>query len=89
LLLLCLYEAWKRGPRKKLVALTFASGLACALIGGFVFKLALSNVTHEERTESYWGGKYGVFYEKGLRPNSPGLDHRQGQRHGRFRRRTA
>ncbi len=64
MLLLCLYLAWRSSDKKKLVVLTLASGLLCAGTGAVVYKLALSNVTQEEKTESYWGGKYGVFYEK-------------------------
>jgi Dolichyl-phosphate-mannose-protein mannosyltransferase len=64
MLLLCLLCAWRSLDKKKLVALTLASGLACAATGAVVYKLALSNVTQEEKTESYWGGKYRVFYQR-------------------------
>jgi hypothetical protein len=64
MLLLCLFRAWRSSDKRRLIALTLASGLACAAMGAVVFKLALSNVTHAEKTENYWGGKYHVFYER-------------------------
>ncbi len=64
LLLLCLAIAWKSPDKKKLVIATVLSGTLCAAGALTIFELALSNVTKEERTESYWGKKYDVFYEK-------------------------
>ncbi len=64
LLLLCLSIAWQSAERKKLVIATVLSGALCAVGAITIFELALSNVTKEERTESYWGKKYDVFYEK-------------------------
>jgi hypothetical protein len=64
LLLLCLGVAWRSQQRTRLVAATLASGALCASLGALMFELSLKNVTHEERTESYWGKKYDVFYDK-------------------------
>jgi hypothetical protein len=64
LLLLCLWFAWRSPQRKKLVAATLLSGVLCAGLGALMFHLTLSKVTKEERTESYWGKKYDVFFEK-------------------------
>lgn len=64
LLLLCLGFAWRSPQRRKLVAATLLSGALCASLGALMFHLALSKVTKEERTESYWGKKYDVFFEK-------------------------
>jgi hypothetical protein len=63
LLLLGLREAFRAdAERKKLVAATLLSGALCVGVAGGVYKLALTNVTSEKRTESYWGKKYDVFY---------------------------
>ena len=64
MLLLCLAIAWHSAERRKLVTATLLSGALCA--GGAItmYELSLSKVTHEERTETYWGKKYDVFYEK-------------------------
>lgn len=64
LLLLCLWIAWRSPQRKQWVAATVISGVLCAGAGATMFKLSLNKVTKEERTESYWGKKYDVFYEK-------------------------
>jgi hypothetical protein len=64
LLLLCLGIAWRSPQRKKLVAATLLSGALCASLGALMFHLTLSKVTREDRTESYWGKKYDVFFEK-------------------------
>jgi hypothetical protein len=63
LLLLGLREALRAdGERKKLLAVTLLSGALCVGVAGGVYKLALTNVTSEKRTENYWGKKYDVFY---------------------------
>ena len=47
-----------------LIAATLLSGVLCAAVAGGVYKVALTNVTNEKRTENYWGKKYDVFYRK-------------------------
>lgn len=64
LLLLCLWIAWRSPQRKQWVLATLVSGALCAGAGATVFAISLHKVTKEERTESYWGKKYDVFYEK-------------------------
>ncbi len=64
LLLLCLGCAWRSPQRRKLVAATLLSGALCASLGALMFHLSLSKVTKEDRTETYWGKKYDVFFEK-------------------------
>jgi hypothetical protein len=64
LLLLCLGTAWRSPERRKQVGATLLSGALCAGLGLLMFQLSLKKVTHEERTENYWGQKYDVFYEK-------------------------
>jgi len=67
LLLLCLLIAWQsqeQKQRRQLVIATLLSGVVCAAGAITIFELSLNKVTHEERTESYWGKKYDVFYEK-------------------------
>jgi hypothetical protein len=62
LLLLALRLAWRSGARRNLVLATVLTGALCAGLAGGVYKLALSKVTTEEKTEDYWGKKYDVFY---------------------------
>lgn len=62
LLLLALRAAWRSESRRRLVVATLLSGALCAGVPAVVYKLALSKVTTAERTESYWGKKYDVFY---------------------------
>lgn len=66
LLLLCLLTAWQsnKQQRKQLVIATLLSGTLCAAGALTIYELSLNKVTREERTESYWGKKYDVFYEK-------------------------
>jgi hypothetical protein len=62
LLLLALRAAWQSSARRNLVLATVLTGALCAGVAGGVYKLALTKVTSESRTESYWGKKYDVFY---------------------------
>jgi hypothetical protein len=64
LLLLCLWHSWRAPERRRLVTATLLSGALCAGLGLLMFHLSLNKVTKEERTESYWGKKYDVFFEK-------------------------
>lgn len=64
LLLLCLWIAWASPQRRQWVAATLLSGALCAGLGVTIYALSLKKVTKEEKTESYWGKKYDVFYEK-------------------------
>lgn len=62
LLLLVLRAAWRSSARRNLLLATVLTGALCAGLAGGVYKLALTKVTKEEKTEGYWGKKYDVFY---------------------------
>jgi hypothetical protein len=62
LLLLAARAAWGSSLRRNLLLTALLSGLLCAGLAGGIYKLALSNVTSERKTENYWGKKYDVFY---------------------------
>jgi hypothetical protein len=72
LLLLGLRAARLGDQRRKLLVATVLSGVLCAGTAGVTYKLALSKVTKEERTENYWGKKYDVFYR--AQPGESRLD---------------
>jgi hypothetical protein len=61
LLLLCCWRCWRAGRRSLLVA-TLVCGLLCGATSLGVYKALLSGIAREDRTESYWGKKYDVFY---------------------------
>lgn len=61
-LLLCLLVAWRHPAKRRLLAVTVLGGALCAVTVGATYKLALSTVTKQEKTENYWGKKYDVFY---------------------------
>lgn len=62
LLLLALHAGWRSALRRRLLLVTVLSGVLCAGFAAGVYKLALTKVTREEKTEDYWGKKYDVFY---------------------------
>jgi len=62
LLLLLLRYAWQSASRRRLVTATLLSGALCLGTSLTIYKLALTTVVKEERTENYWGRKYDVFY---------------------------
>lgn len=63
LLLLGLRAALRSPERRgRLVAAVLLSGALCAGLGVAVYTTALRKVTSEQRSESYWGKKYDVFY---------------------------
>jgi hypothetical protein len=61
-LLTCLSIARSSAEKKRLLVATLLSGALCLAAVGVVYKVALSRVTKEDKTESYWGKKYDVFY---------------------------
>lgn len=64
LLLVCLWLAWRSGQRKRMLLPTLATGAVCALFALLIARFALHNTIEAKRTESYWGQKYDVFYER-------------------------
>jgi hypothetical protein len=61
-LLFCLWRAWGSEQRRRVVAATLASGAVCLVTSIGIYRLALTEVIQEDRTENYWGRKYDVFY---------------------------
>lgn len=62
LLLLLLWRAWRSSARAKQVVATVAAGAVCAAVVVGVHQWSLDDVVRE-KTASYWGKKYDVFYE--------------------------
>lgn len=64
MLLVCLWLAWRAPQRSRMLPATLASGAVCALFALLIARFALHNTIEATRTESYWGQKYDVFYER-------------------------